>query len=337
MKKHKQLTAADRRVVETLLKRHCTKLEIAKELGVASSTVGREISNRSTPARYFADVAQTDYETNRKKCGKKPKLSDSKTQTYVIDKLKTGWSPDEIMGRIKAGFDPNTICLISTCNETLYNWIYTDPYCKKEKLYLYLKHGKKHRTKHHGRKTKRELIPNKVSIHNRPKIVDERIEFGHWESDSVVYANKQAINTLNELYAGIVAFTKLDRKTADLTASAMSNALSKFTAKTLTLDNGCEFVKHESVTKKVGVKVYFCDPYSSFQRGSNENSNGLLRRYLPKRANIQDLTQEELDDIAWELNNRPRKRLGYLSPIEFYEKNVLNLQVEVNVAFESRI
>ena len=235
------------------------------------------------------------------------------------------------------GEDPETIGLVYACNETIYNWIYRDPHCIKESVYQYLKYGKKHRTKHHGRKSQRQLIPNKVSIHERPEIVEKRVEFGHWEGDSVIYTDKQAINTLNELYAGIVAFTKLERKTAELTANAMSDALSRYTAKTLTLDNGCEFVEHEKVSREVGVKIYFCDPYSSFQRGSNENTNGLLRRYLPKRSSLKGVSQEDLDDIAWELNHRPRKRLRYLMPIEFYERNVLNLQKGVNVAFESRI
>lgn len=301
------------------------------------SSVCREVEKRSTPAGYFAKVAQIDYETKRKKCRKKKKLSDLKTQAYVIGKLKSGWSPDTIRGRIEAGKDPEVVGLVCACNETIYNWIYTEHYCVQEKLYQYLKCGKKRRTKHHGRKSQRQLIPNKVSIHERPKIVEKRKEFGHWEGDSVIYTEKQAINTLNELYAGLVEFTKLERKTAELTAQAMSKALEKHTALTLTLDNGCEFVLHEEVTKNTGVKIYFCDPYSSYQRGSNENTNGLLRRYLPKRSSIKDVSQADLDDIAWELNNRPRKRLGYLSPLEFYEKNVLNYRKEKLVAFESRI
>jgi len=326
MRKFKQLTAADRRVIETLLKRQCTNLEIARELGVDPATVSREITKRSTPAGYLADVAQTDYEAKRKKSRKRQKLYDPKTQTYVLGKLKLGWSVDAIRGQIKLGEDPETKGLVYACNETIYAWIYKDPYCVKESVYQYLKLGKKRRSKHHGRKSQRQLIPNKVSIHQRPEIVEKRVEFGHWEGDSVIYRDKQAINTLNELYAGLVVFTKLDRKTAQLTADAMINRLSKHTTKTLTLDNGCEFVEHERVTKDTGVDIYFCDPYSSYQRGSNENTNGLLRRYLPKRSSLKDVTQEDLDDIAWELNHRPRKRLGYLSPIEFYERNVLNLQ-----------
>jgi len=337
MRKFKHLTAADRKAIEVLLDEKYTVSNIAKKLGVNKATVSREKSNRSTPAGYFADIAQIGYETKRAKSRKKCKIYDSRTQTYVIDKLKVGWSPDVISNRIKLRIDDETIDLVYVCPETIYNWIYTNEYCKREKLHQYLKQGKKRRTKHHGRKTKKELIPNRVSIHERPKIVSKRSEFGHWEGDSVIYPNKKIINTVNELYTGIVVFTKLNNKTSDLTALAMSKALSILPAKTLTLDNGSEFVKHELVSRNTSVDIYFCDPYSSWQRGSNENSNGLLRRYLPKRANIDDLTQEELDDIAWELNNRPRKRLGYLSPIEFYEKNVLNLKQEVSVAFESRI
>ena len=337
MTKHKQLTAAYRKAIEVLLSEKYSASFIANKIGVHRSTVCREVKRRSTPAGYFSDIAQINYESNRENCGKRHKLADSKTQGYVIEKLKVGWSPDEIRGRINRCDDPETFGLIYVCNETIYNWIYTNPYCKREKIYQYLKQGKKRRTKHFGRKSKKELIPNRISIHERPKVVEKRVEFGHWEGDSVVYADKQAINTVNELYTGIVVFTKLDRKTADLTASAMTSALSRYSAKTLALDNGSEFVKHELVAENIGVKIYFCDPYSSFQRGSNENCNGLLRRYLPKRAGIQDLTQEELDDIALELNNRPRKRLGYLSPLEFYERKVLNLKIGATVAFESRI
>ena len=184
----------------------------------------------------------------------------------------------------------------------------------------------------------RSPIPNRVSIHCRPKIVDQRTEFGHWEGDSVIYPHLRAINTLNELQSGLVIFTKLRRKTADRTARAMSTALiGQYSSKTLTLDNGSEFVRHEQVSKDIGVKIYFCDPYSSWQRGSNENTNMLLRGYLPKRHNINHLTQEELNNIADELNRRPRKRLGYLSPLEFYHQKVNNLKKGVIVALRSRM
>jgi IS30 family transposase len=329
---HKQLTAADRKAIEVLLSEQYTVSSIASKLGVDKSTICREITNRSTPAGYLASIAQINYEVKHKNTGRKRKLKYSHTQNYVLEKIMFGWSPEQIAGRMK--LENRTDCV---CMETIYNWIYTDPLCKQDKIYQYLRLAKKRRTIHHARKTKSLKILNKISIHQRPAIVRTKTEYGHWEGDSVIYTNKQAINTLNELMTGIVRFTKLDQKTASLTSMAMVSTLSKEAAKTLTLDNGTEFMNHEHITQHTGTSIYFCDPYSSYQRGSNENSNGLLRRYLPKKSNIQALTQEELDDIAWELNHRPRKRLGYLSPIEFYQLNVLNLPKESLVAFDSRI
>ena len=128
-----------------------------------------------------------------------------------------------------------------------------------------------------------------------------------------------AINTVNELLTGKVKFTLLQRKTSELTKVAQIAALRRFSAKSLTLDNGTEHMEHETVTCQTKVPIYFADPYCSGQRGANENVNMLLRGYLPKRVNICDLTQGELDDIAEELNNRPRKRLGYLTPNEKYQ------------------
>lgn len=329
---HKQITVADRKVIEILLNKNCTRTDIAKELGVDKSTVCREINNRSTPAEYFADIAQLDYEKKRKKSRRKKILDNTKTQSYVMNKLMLGWSPEQISGRMRLEDRPDIVCM-----ETIYVWIYENSVCKREKIYQYLRFGKKRRTKHNGRTTKKSKIPNRVSITKRPKVVEKRKEFGHFEGDSVLYAYKQAVNTLNELQSGLVEFTKLEGKTADLTAKAMITKLSKYDVKTLTLDNGSEFTQHEKVSKELDISIYFCNPYSSWQRGSNENCNMLLRGYLPRRASIKDLTQEDLDDIAWELNNRPRKRLGYLTPIEFYQLNVLNLKKEVNVAIGSRI
>ena len=178
--------------------------------------------------------------------------------------------------------------------------------------------GRKKRQKWKGRKKHTDKIPNRVSIHDRPQVVNDREEFGHWEGDSVVYPNKRAINTMNDLTTGIVSFKLLGRKTALETSKAMIETLEEYGGHSLTLDNGSEFFKHELVSESTGVDVYFCDPYASYQRGSNENSNMLLRGYLPKRHNIDKLTQDELNDITWELNNRPRKRLGFQTPYEVY-------------------
>lgn len=328
MKKNKELTIADRKVIEVFLKEERNQTEIAKALGVNKSTISREVKNRSTPNGYFSDIAQLDYESKRERTGTNSRrIIHSKTRNYILSKLELGWSPEQISGRMKREEREDYVCM-----ETIYNFIYNESYCKREKLYQYLRRGKKKRTKWKGRGTKKSKIPNRVSISKRPKVVEKRTEFGHWEGDSVIYPNKKAINTVNELKTGLLEFTILKRKTAKLTAQAMINKLSKYDAKTLTLDNGTEFTEHEEVTKELGVITYFCHPYSSWERGSNENSNGLLRGYLPKRYNIDNLTQEELDDIAIELNNRPRKRLGYQTPAEAYQQELIK-----KVAVRSRM
>jgi len=305
--KYKQLTAADRGAIQALLQQSYTVSAIAKVIGFHKSTVSREIKQRSTPYGYIAWSAQLNYETQRKQCKKKTRLSNSSLQKYVVKRLIEGWSPEQIAGRLKLENNNNNQTVI--CHETIYAWLYHDEWAyKQEKLYQYLRYGRKKRKSWKGRTSHTNKIPNRVSIHKRPDIVKDRVEYGHWEGDSVIYPNKYAINTLNELLSGKVRFTKLQRRTATLTALAISNQLRNEIALTLTLDNGLEFTKHEYVSKETGVKVYFADPYSSFQRGANENVNMLLRGYLPKRYNITNLTQTELDEIAWELNNRPRKR-----------------------------
>lgn len=321
---YKQLTAADRGAIEVLLQENYTQEEIAGKLGVSPSTVSREINMRGTPSGYYSRIAQEHYERLRQRCRRKKKLDDSQRQKHVAEKLEAGWSPEQIAGRLKLEGSPLYIC-----KETIYQFLYTDKWAKEdEKLYQYLRYGRKKRKKQTGRSVHRSKIPNKVSIHDRPEIINQRIEYGHCESDSVIYPYKMAINSVNELTCGIVRFTKLDRKTAQLTREAMIKRSFELNIKSITVDNGTEHMEHEEVTKQAGIPVFFADPYSSWQRGANENANMLLRGYLPKRTNITSLTQEELDDIADELNNRPRKRLGYKTPNEVYYQ-MLKLE-EVN-------
>jgi len=331
--KYKHLTAAQRGVIEGLLRANYTFKRIAAILGVSLSTVSREINQRKTPKGYFADIAQIDYEKRRRKCRVKKKMLYSKRQKHIVSRLQVGDSPEQISGRLR--FEGRNDLYV--CPETIYQWLYQDEWAKEEKLYQYLRLGRKKRKKQTGRSVHRSKIPNRVSIHQRPKIVEKRKEIGHWEGDSVIYPTKYAINTLNELYSGLVRFTKLKRKTARLTARAMIRNLTKVKAKTVTVDNGSEFTYHETVALKADIRVYFADPYSSWQRGSNENANMLLRGYLPKRCDISNLTQEELDDIAEELNNRPRKRLGFRTPNEVYYQQLQKQQRRKIVALDFRM
>lgn len=333
----KHLTAADRGKIEVLLQEQYTNKEIAKKLGYSLSTIGREIRRGTDAGVYRAWIAQTDYEAKRKRCKQIPKLdhpSNWRLRQYVVACLQKGWDPSMVSGRMKAeGF-------VTVCAETIYGWIYTGTYAIAEKLYQYLRQGKKRRTKHIGRSSQKSRIPNRVSIHDRPPVVADRARLGDWEGDSVVYTHKHAINTVSERVSSLVAFTKLTQKTAMQTAHAVIRKLRSYVAHTITFDNGSEFTAHEKITKALGTKVYFADPYSSWQRGANENSNRQLRAYLPKRSDIRNLTQKELDNIAWELNNKPRRRLQWHTPQEVYDWLVYNPGKQLDlgqVAFGSRI
>lgn len=337
------LTAAQRGNIETLLQEKYTNKVIARKLGKAPSTISREIKKGlDGNGIYHAWIAQVAYETNRKRSKQIPKLdhpANHRLRSAIVSCIERGWDPAQTAGRLRN--DPEWQNLPAfVCAETIYNWIYTSTYAIAEKLYQYLRYGRKRRTKHKGRSARTSKIPNRTSIHERPAIVDEKSRVGDWEGDSVVYTHKHAINTVNERLSSLVAFTKLARKTAAQTAEAIIQKLSGLVAHTITFDNGSEFTLHGLITEALGITVYFADPYSSWQRGANENSNRQLRAYLPKRSDIRDLTQKELDNIAWELNNKPRKRLQWHTPQEVYNFLVQNPDKQLDltqVAFGSRI
>jgi len=339
----KHLTAAQRGNIEILLQEQYTYKQIGVKLGRSSSAIRREVKKGlDGNAIYYAWIAQAAYEANRRRCKQIPKLdhpANHRLRSAIVSCIEKGWDPAQTAGRLRS--DPQWHNLPAfVCAETIYHWIYNSAWAIAEKLYQYLRYGKKRRTKHKGRSAQRSKIPNRVSIHDRPSVVDAKARVGDWEGDSVVYTHKHAINTVNERMSSLLAFTKLTQKTALLTAEAVIKKLKPYIAHTITFDNGSEFTQHGLITDALGIDVYFADPYSSWQRGANENSNRQLRAYLPKRSDIRDLTQKELDNIAYELNNKPRKRLQWHTPQEVYNWLVQNRDKQLNlgeVAFGSRI
>jgi len=339
----KHLTAANRGSIEILLQEQYTYKQIAMKLGRSPSCLSREIKKvLDGNGIYHAWIAQAAYSANRRRCKQIPKLdhpANHRLRSAIVSLIEKGWDPAQVAGRLHD--DPAWHYLPAiVCAETIYHWIYTSAWAIAEKLYQYLRYGKKRRTKHKGRSAQCSKIPNRVSIHNRPEIVDTKARVGDWEGDSVVYTHKHAINTVNERVSSLVAFTKLNQKTALLTAKAVITKLKPYIAHTITFDNGSEFTQHGLITEALGIDVYFADPYSSWQRGANENINRQLRAYLPKRSDISNLTQKELDNIALELNNKPRKRLKWHTPLEVYTWLAKNQDKQLNlsmVAFGSRI
>ncbi len=339
MKKYTQLREKERYKIAALLQEGKKQKEIAKELERSEGTISREMkrnktmigtrNNNNIVAKkyqenyyYFPLKAQKKYLKRRKESKQKCPLKTLKLYYYVIDKIKTGLTPDLISGRAKL----EGIGEIS--HECIYQFIYGND-GSRLKLWDYLpRHHKKRRIKR-KRKYKRTLIPNRIDIAERPKEVEDRKEFGHWEDDSIVGVGiGSALNTKRERMSRYMMITKIPRKTARYTRLATNKRfknLPNFAKKTNTADNGSEFTEHEKTTKQCGLKFFFATPYHSWERGTNENGNGLVRRFLPKRTDFNKVSQKQIKDIEYWINNRPMKCLDYKTPHEvFHEQLLLN-------------
>ena len=316
----KQLTAQERDLIAIWKSNGKSNKEIAKKLGKHPASIGRELKRNSFKHKYYIAIhAQARVKARAVKAKKRPVLKNSQVYRWVIHRLLRGWSPEQICGRMKLIFPKDKSMRISP--ETIYSFIYSKDQSHR-KWWEYLPRKQKKRKKQTGRKVHKSRIPNRVSIHHRPIKVDQRRTFGHWEGDSVIGKR-----------GGVVIHTTVERKTRYLKAKLVGSLESparalaqlslfvrmpKVARKSTTLDNGKEFANHEILRQILGMKTFHCDPYSSWQRGTNENTNGLLRRYLPKGTNFDQLTQQELDEIVEEINNRPRKCLNYHTPNEVY-------------------
>lgn len=322
--KYRNLTLTDRVLISQLKEKGNSNKSIARTLGRDVSTIGREIKGNSFKGKFYEPLhAHAKAMKRRQKAyNAKHPLKSKKVFTYVIDHLRLGWSPEQISGRLKQ-FDHPDDTTWHICHESIYRFIYSDHQKAKElKLWEYLRRKQKRRRKKGGRKSQRVRIPDRVSIHKRPDEVDERKAPGHWEGDSIVgKSHTNGLHTEYERVTSITRFERLKRIGSDETLKAMKkifNPLPHNLKRSVTLDNGSEMVKH----KQVGIDTYFADPYSSWQRGGNENANMWIRYYFPKGTDFSKITDEELKDVEWELNNRPRERLDYKKPIEVWTEAI---------------
>lgn len=278
--------------------------EISRRLRRSPSTICRELKRNRFDDDYVSIHAQNLVNKRKVISRHRHPLKNKLIYSYVIDKLRQGWSPEQTAGRLELENGQSMICW-----ETIYQFIF-NPTNRGKRLWEYLPRKQKKRRKKYGRKVAKIKIPNRVSIHLRDKSIEERQSFGHWEGDSVIgkQTKSKVIHTEVERKTRYLQAVVINSKSSIDTIQAQLNIFSQTPALTVTLDNGTEFTKHEELNK-LGIKTYFADPYCSGQRGTNENTNGLLRRYLPKKTSFENLDQEELDDIVSEINNRPRKVL----------------------------
>jgi IS30 family transposase len=304
--------------------------KIGRTIGRHRGTIRRELErNTSRWGQYLDDHAQRQANQRRRAACRRPCTGDAALMAHVEAKLQTKWSPDEIAGRLKAE-PPKELEGRSISHATIYRWIWACPE-RSQRLRPHLRVAWKKRRKPYGKPSKRGQIPNRVGIEHRPEAVDARERLGDWEGDTVVGKGRSGYVLTNVDRASRYLVTrKLDRPTAQATADALYDAMRRLprgTRKTQTFDNGREFASHETIAKRLSLAVYFADPYSSWQRGTNENTNGLLRQYLPKSRDFGSLTDFELASYTWQLNNRPRKCLNYRTPAEVFHRRRVALQM----------
>lgn len=321
-KKYVGLSSAERSEIEILKNKDYSIRKIAEVLGRSPNTISREIRVNTVAGEYVARKAKQKSRLARKsrryqwhKIEHSPQL-----WKFVTGKLKVHWSPNEIAGYLRV--HPELGYSIS--NRQLYAWLYSSrgqPYCQ----YLY---SERYHPKKRTKKTERVMIPGRTSLTERPLAAEDRIQAGHYEYDSVVSSKRSrstfALAVLVERTTRLVSVQVVPNLRPEPFARAILAQLAERSVRSFTTDNGIENKQHQLITESTGATVYFTDPYSSWQKGSVENANKMLRRYFPKGTNFSTVTQQQVDRAVTRINQKPRMILGYKSALQCaYEKGII--------------
>jgi len=310
MGNYTQLTQEQRYQISALLKMDHTQIEIAKVIGVHKSTVSRELRRnrglRGYRPKQAHRLAVSGRDKSRSRIG---------TSTWILIEaaIRKEWSPEQVSDWLKDNHD------LQISHEWIYQHILVDKQAGGD-LHRHLRCQKKRR-KRYGSYDRRGILKNRVSIDERPAIVDTRQRLGDWEVDTIIgKGHHQAIVSLVERKSRLALLRKVESKTAQAVADAVIELMKSLPVRThtITADNGKEFADHERIAHDLRTKIYFAHPYSSWERGSNENMNGLVRQYFPKKRSFVTITQQEIDFVMDRLNNRPRKCLGFKTPNQVF-------------------
>ena len=308
---YKHFTKDDRIKLSVLLRAQVSRKEIGLILNKNEASIWREINRNSVKRKYLPSVASR--ETRKRKGHRKKKIeNDHWLKKYILKKLKLYWSPEQIAGRLRRE-------KIIICHETIYGYIIRH---KKLRKYLRCQKGKYRRR--HGTipRVQAREYGKKRWIGERPDVINQRARIGDWEGDTIVGKEKtKRILTHVERVTGYLVADFLPLVSAEIVAQKTIESLKRFTKQkrqSITYDNGTEFSAHEIIERKTKATVYFANAYHSWERGTNENTNGLIRQFFPKKSFFVKVTQVEVDRVAKLLNRRPRKRLSYLTPFETF-------------------
>lgn len=306
---YQQLTYEQRCQISALKKSKCTQSVIAQIIGVSQSTVSRELSRNKGDRGYRHKQAQEKTAQRRREAVKPTKMTPALIAEIEL-KLRIEWSPEQISGWLLVGKER----LIS--HESIYLHIWANKQLGGD-LYTYLRRqGKKYDKRRNGKST-RGHIKNRVSIDDRPRVVEDKSRIGDWEIDTVIgKGHSGALVTVVERVTNFTVSAQVDSKSAEAVTKATIRLLKPYKdiVLSITADNGKEFAYHEKISEALSTDFYFAHPYSSWERGLNENTNGLLRQYFPKRTDLKKVTQAEVQRAVKRLNTRPRKNLGYKTP-----------------------
>ena len=308
---YKHLSQAERYQIHALMKAGHDQSQIAKLLGRHKSTISRELS-RNTGSRGYRPKQACEMSADRAQNSRNANTVPAWVNDQAQLLLQLQWSPEQIASKLPIG------------HETVYLRVYADK-AQGGTLWKHLRCQKQKRKRYASGRDRRGQIPNRRPLSERPLHIEARRQVGHWECDTVIGAShKGAVVTMVERKSGYALMAKVEKKTSELVSSAIVDKLQPLAArvKTLTFDNGKEFAVHTHIDQQLQITAYFARPFASWERGSNENLNGLLRQYVPKKRAISTVTDEEIRMIQNRLNNRPRKRLGFKTPAEVFHQSL---------------
>lgn len=328
------LTTQERAVVMTMRDDQCSVRTIAKRLGRSPSSISREIRRNAGLGAYDANLAHLQSAARRVMPRRTPKMESGSVLFQVVRHyLNRLWSPQQISNILKAMWPTETDKTVS--HETIYNAIYLHPRGElKRELIACLRHHNQVRKPRSRGTDRRGQIKDMQSIHIRSPEIEDRVIPGHWEGDLIKgEGNRSSVGTLVERTTRFVVLARMENagtKAVVDSFSAVLNREPEALRKSMTYDQGREMHGHKILTERTGVQIYFADPHSPWQRGSNENTNGLLRQYMPKGSDLSIYSQEELDAIALSLNTRPRQTLGWKTPLAVYTEHMIRLQLQAD-------
>jgi IS30 family transposase len=315
MSGYAHLTAEERDRLAALKAEGLSLRAIARTLGRAASTISREVRrNALDSGAYRPHVADGSYMLRRQRAAVLE--TDAKLAAYVTDRLSEGWTPEQIAGRLRLGIETG---LRAVCAETIYGWTYRAGQ-KGGRLWRFLTRRHARRRKRHARAS-RDTIAEKTHISQRSDDADARETVGHWEADLVICKRSRPVLVLHERKTRITLMARLAGKTAAETIAAMMAAFRRLDPKmrgSVTFDNDTCFARHMLLRGMLSATTYFCDAYASWQKGGIENANGRIRRWLPRRTDLDTISDDDIQEIAMTINLTPRKCLGYRAPAEAF-------------------